>query len=91
MNTSLLPEGERDAAAAKEAKEKLTTALGVLDDQLAKQPFLAGASFGVADLNVSSVLSWTRLVGFDIAAHKHVVPWLDSCLSRPAAKKFLDG
>ena len=91
MNTSLLPEGERDSAAAAEAKEKLGAALGVLDGQLASQPFLAGSSFGVTDLNVASVLSWTRLVGFDIAAHQHVAPWLEGCLSRPAAKKFLGG
>ena len=82
---------ERDAAAADEAGEKLTGALDVLDDLLAVQPFVAGASFRVADLNVASVLTWAGMVGFDIAAHKHLVSWLDTCLSRPAARKFLVG
>ena len=91
MNTKFLPEAEQNAAAANEAKEKLSGALGVLDAQLAKQPFLMGDSFGVADLNVASVLTWTELVALDIAAHEHVVRWLETCLSRPAARKFQDG
>ncbi len=63
----------------------------IRDAQLAKQPFLTGDSFCVGDLNVASVLTWTDLVGLDIAAHKHVVRWLETCLSRPAAKKIQGG
>jgi glutathione S-transferase len=91
MNTRFLPEGERDAAAASEALEKLTTALGVLDGELAKRPFLAGDAFTVADLNVASVLSWTRLGDIDISDHANAARWLESCLSRPCAAKFLQG
>jgi glutathione S-transferase len=89
MNTSFLPEDERDAQAAEQAHEKLTAALRVLDGVLAKTPYLAGKSFSVADLNAASVLSWTRLVGFDASAFTHVDRWLTDCLGRPAAQKFL--
>ncbi len=91
MNTSFLPEAERDAAAADGALDQLHVALEVLDGALARQKFLAGDAFTVADLNVASVLSWTRMVGLDISSHPNLVRWLDGCLARPAAQKFLAG
>jgi glutathione S-transferase len=89
MHTSRLPAAERDPGRASDAHERLQTALRVLDPPLARRPHLTGERFTVADLNVAAVLSWTRIVGIEVSAHPHVERWLDACLARPAARKFL--
>jgi glutathione S-transferase len=87
MNTQFLPEAERDPKLASEAQEHLGGALAVLDTQLASQSYLAGEHFGVVDLNVAAVLSWTRLTGFDTSAFTNLDRWLGTCLERPAAQR----
>jgi glutathione S-transferase len=89
MHSSFLPPEERSPQLAAEAGERARTALRVLDAPLARRPHLAGERFTVADLNVAAVLSWTRLMGIDLAGHPHVARWLDACLARPAARKLL--
>jgi len=91
MHTSFLPPAERNAKLAAEARDKLQASLRVLDAPLSRRPWLAGERFSVADLNVAAVLSWTRLMGIDIAGHPHVERWLQTCLARPAARKLLGG
>ena len=89
MHSSFLPEAERNPKLAADAREKVQAALKVLDGPLGRRPHLAGERFTVADLNVAAVLSWTRMMGIDISAHRHVVRWLDACLARPAVRKLL--
>jgi glutathione S-transferase len=89
MHTSFLPQAERNSKLAAEARDKVSSALRVLDAPLTRRPYLAGERFTVADLNVAAVLSWTRLMGIDVSSHSHVKRWLDACLARPAARKFL--
>lgn len=84
-HTRFLPTAQRDAAGAEAALEKLRAALRVLDGALEGSLHLAGESFGVADLNVASVLSWAGLVQLDVSRHARVQCWLDACRARPAA------
>lgn len=91
MNTSFLPEGERDPKRADEAKESLTAALGVLEAELGTRSWLAGGAFGVVDLNVASVLSWLAVMGFDASAFPTLERWLGECLARPAAQRAKAG
>lgn len=72
---------DADAAAA---REKLGPALKVLDDALAGNDYLLGASFSVADLNVASVLAWLQMAKFDLTGVPNVAAWLSRCLGRPA-------
>jgi glutathione S-transferase len=71
---------ERDMALA-----KLNRPWTVLDKHLAKQPFLVGERFTVADLNVSSVMTLVPIAGLDLAALPHLNAWLTRCLDRPKA------
>jgi len=89
MHTSFLPEAERNPKLAAEAREKFEAAMRVLAGALERRPFLAGERFTVADLNVAAVLSWTRMMGTGVAGQPAVQRWLDTCLARPAARKFL--
>jgi glutathione S-transferase len=87
MHTRILPEAQRDAAAAAAGQEKLAGPFGVLDGALRSREYLVGKSFSVADLNVASVLSWAMLAGLDLAKWPNLAGWLQRCLSRPAATK----
>ena len=50
---------------------------------LAKNPYLLGAEFTVADLNVAAVIS--RAPDMDLSAWPNLKAWLMRCLGRPAA------
>jgi glutathione S-transferase len=59
----------------------------VLDAAVAKQNYLLGDEFTVADLNVAAVIS--RAVDMDLSALPNLKAWLMRCLDRPAARKAL--
>ena len=79
------PPEKRDEAIAQAAQEKLPRPFEVLDAQLGRSPYLLGAAFSVADLNVAGVMysSWFNKV--DYSRWPHVKAWLERCLTRPAA------
>ena len=82
-----LPAGERDAGKRDEALKVLAAPFKVLDATVAKQNFLLGGDFMVADLNVAAVIS--RAVNMDLSAAPSLKAWLTRCLERPAARKAL--
>lgn len=87
LHSVFLPPASRDAAKAEDARLRLTKPLDVLESALRGRSHLVGTSFGVADLNVASVLSWARMIRFDLSPWPWVDAWLGRCLERPAAKK----
>ena len=82
-----LPAAERDAAKRDEALKVLAAPFKVLDAAVAKQNYLLGGDFTVADLNVAAVIS--RAVDMDLSAVPNLKAWLTRCLVRPAARKAL--
>jgi glutathione S-transferase len=88
VNRIMLPEAERNAAAADSAERRLQKPLGVLEDALAGRDYLVGNRFTVADLNVAVVLSVISRFKLDISHFPKVHAWLGKCLGRPAAKGF---
>lgn len=82
-----LPPAERDAAKRDEALKVLAGPFKVLDAALARQQYLIGDTFTVADLNVAAVIS--RAIDMDLAAVPSLKAWLTRCLDRPAARKAL--
>jgi len=87
MHSVMLPKEQRDAAKVRDAQERLAKPLGVLEGALSGRQYLVGNGFGVADLNVASVLSWARMVRLDLSKWPGVDAWLTRCLDRPASKK----
>jgi glutathione S-transferase len=87
MNRILLPEDQRNPAAAEEGVQKLQAPLGVLEGALEGRPHLLGPDFTIADLNVAAVLSWVRFIGVDVSGYAGVARWMNECLGRPAAKR----
>ena len=86
FNRAILPEAQRDAAAADQAEKTLAQPLGVLDGALARSAYLLGDNFTVADLNVASILAWARPAQIDMAPFPRVAEWLKDCAERPAAR-----
>ncbi|MEQ9641979.1 MAG: glutathione S-transferase family protein [Alphaproteobacteria bacterium] len=85
------PEDKRDPAVMETSLDELKRPLAVLDDHLAKSPYILGGDFTVADLNVAAVLSWAKMSKIDLSAWPKVKDWLDRCLGRPAAKAAREG
>lgn len=86
-NAFVLPEAQRNPAAAKAAWDEIAPALDVLESALGKSQWLAGSAFTVADLNVAAAM--VRALSFDLAKWPRVNEWLHRCWDRPAAKKAL--
>jgi glutathione S-transferase len=84
MHRVFLPKEQREAKKAEDAAERFKQPLGVLDGALAGREYLVGNAFGVADLNVASVLAWAPLGGLDVSATRNVSGWLGRCTARPA-------
>jgi glutathione S-transferase len=82
-----LPPEERDAAKRAEALAVLAAPFKVLDEAVARQPYLVGNNFTVADLNVAAVIS--RAIEMDLSATPRLAAWLRRCLERPAARTAL--
>lgn len=81
----IFPEDKRDGALADSLEKKVLGPLKVLDDALAKSPYLAGDDFTVADLNVASLIGLAPKALIDMAPYPHITDWLDRCLGRPNA------
>ncbi len=82
-----LPPAERDAALREEALNLIAAPFRVLDAAVAKQLYLLGDEFTVADLNVAAVIS--RAIDMDLSAAPYLKAWLVRCLDRPAARAAL--
>jgi glutathione S-transferase len=82
-----LPPAERDPVKRNEALKVLAAPFKVLDAAVAKQEYLLGNDFTVADLNVAAVIS--RAVDMDLSAVSNLKAWLARCLERPAAREAL--
>ena len=82
-----LPPAERDPVKRNEALKVLAAPFKVLDAAVAKQEYLLGNDFTVADLNVAAVIS--RAIDMDLSAVPNLKGWLARCLERPAAREAL--
>lgn len=69
------------AAAARAGLDEL---LALLDARLARQPWMLGDAYSLADLVVGSVVGYSAWRGAPVAAHPHVQAWLQKVQARPA-------
>ncbi len=84
LHRIMLPEEKRKAAVADAAARDIARPLDVLESHLADREYLLDGPFSIADLNVASVLSMARMVGFDVSGWPKVATWLGRCTSRPS-------
>jgi len=77
-----------DPKIADEAAEALRGPFAVLDTALAKDGYLVGGRFTVADINVAEVVRYAQAAPELFAAAPRVKAWLAACQARPAFKKM---
>lgn len=87
---SWYPEAERNAAAGETARQDIARLLGILDQWLATRDYLAG-EYSLADMHVSSLLDWMRMLKIDFAPYAHLNAWGARIRARPAYQRVMGG
>lgn len=87
----MTPPDKKNPKAVEDAKAALQKPLKVLEEALKGREYLLGSGFTCADLNLASVMSWAKLIKFDLSAFPNVAGWLDRCLGRPSFKAARGG
>lgn len=77
-----------DRTAGNEAA--LHEALGELDATLARQPYVAGREYSLADVMYVPWLLRAESMGVDVRRHAAIADWLDRLGERPAVRSELD-
>ncbi len=86
LHRNFLPLEKRDPKIADTAEAQVQRPLTMLEAILADSPYVLGERFTIADLNVASVLSASRLSAINMAPFPHVTVWAKLCHERPAAQ-----
>ncbi|MGG4603894.1 glutathione S-transferase family protein [Paenalcaligenes sp. Me131] len=74
--------------AAIERYQRLTNQLfGVLDQQLAQHPYLAGEHYSIADIAHFGWSHIARIINMDFSHHTHLTAWHERIAARPAVQK----
>lgn len=87
MHTLVMPAEMRKPELAKQAEGALRKPLGILNAHLAKQAFVLGDRFTVADINLAAICSWVRPAKALLDDNPALAAWLQQCLGREAYKK----
>lgn len=64
--------------------DRLTRRLAWFDGLLAKQPYVLGSNYSVADAYAFTVLGWAKHVNVDLSPYAHIIAYMDRVGSRPA-------
>jgi glutathione S-transferase len=70
-------------------KDRLATRFAYLDERLAKQPFLMGETFTIADAYLFTVVNWTNFHAIDISSFKNLSAFMTRVASRPKVQEAL--
>jgi glutathione S-transferase len=71
-------------------KERLASRFAYLDEALAKQPFLMGDRFTIADAYLFTVVNWTNFHAIDISPFPNLQAFQARIASRPAVQQALE-
>lgn len=82
------PPAERDAALADASEAALRAPFAVLDSALAKDGFLVGGRFTVADINTAEIIRYAIPAPALFEASPRVKAWLAACQARPAFQRM---
>ncbi len=80
-------EADRDQKQIAALAERTKPVLNVLAAALKSSPYLAGATFTIADLNVAAVAEYLVRSNFDLSPWPVVETWVKTSLARPANQK----
>ncbi len=78
-----------EGAAREAVLAQLATRYALIEAQLAKTPFLTGASFSIADAYLFTVTRWAAAVKLDLTPFPHLVAFQQTVSERPAVQAAL--
>jgi glutathione S-transferase len=91
VGDSLRPEGRDDPEGVAEARRRLDTAYGVLDDRLSGRPWAGAASFTIADCAIFPTLFYLRAVDrWDDDARANITRYYQDLLARPSIARVVE-
>lgn len=79
-----VPPERQNAAMSAWGKEELAKRLGVLDQQLAKAPYVLGEGFSLVDAHLGATVGWIASMGMVPEGLAHLNDWLKRVTARPA-------
>jgi len=71
-------------------KDRLASRFAYLDEILAKQPYLMGETFTIADAYLFTVVNWTNFHAIDISSFKHLSAFMTRVAARPKVREALE-
>jgi glutathione S-transferase len=91
VGDNLRPEGREDPEGVAEARRTLDTAYPVLDAQLARNVWTAGAAFTMADCAAAPALFYARAVHrWDETNHPNITRYYRDLVHRPSVARVID-
>lgn len=67
-------------------RDRLHTRLKTVEGHLARNDYLTGKTFSVADAYLFTVLNWARPLGIDLSGYPHIEAYRARILARPAVQ-----
>lgn len=89
MATIKTPPIERDAVLIATRAKALIAAFDELNTVMAKQPYLSGENFGLADIVLGTMLNRYHALPIDRPAQPHLDAWFDRLEQRPAFRRHV--
>ena len=82
---------DQTAETLQTASGQLDTALGIMDKQLAATPFIAGATFSLADIAFMPYVEYVMMTPAkeQVTKHPHVAAWWSKVSERPTWRKVV--
>lgn len=78
---------EKIPAAIERYRQLTESAFAVLDQRLAKHPYLAGDDYSIADIAHFGWSHIARITGLDFSQHRHLSTWHERVAQRPAVRQ----
>lgn len=79
-----VPAERQNAAMSAWGKADVATRLGVLNEQLARTPYVIGETFSLVDAHLAATVGWLSMIELVPPGLTHLDAWLKRCTSRPA-------
>lgn len=79
-----VPKERQNEAMSAWGKADVATRLGVLNDHLAKTPYVVGETFSLVDAHLAATVGWIAMIELVPPGLTHLDAWLKRCTARPA-------
>jgi glutathione S-transferase len=80
---------ETAASTRDAARQKIAARLADMDAHLARQPWLAGGAFSIADIYGFTIVNWSHFLAIPLQPYPALSAWMERVRARPAVQDAL--